>query len=228
MTSLNPYLRISTQMTEVLKQHRGMSEADARARAVELLDNVQIPAARERIDLYPHEFSGGMRQRVMIAMALLCETELLIADEPTTALDVTVQSQILDLLTTLRRELRMAMVLITHNLGVVAGFVDRVAVMYAGRIMEEAGVHDLFAAPSHPYTAALLRSTPDLDDDLDSEIPSIPGQPPNLLERMAGCPFSARCPSVHEACLAAVPMLAGTGRPGQRAACHLIAGRVAP
>src|SRR5690606_35266376 len=129
----NPYLRISTQMTEVLKQHRGMSEADARARAVELLDNVQIPAARERIDLYPHEFSGGMRQRVMIAMALLCEPELLIADEPTTALDVTVQAQTLDLLTTLRRELRMAMVLITYNLGVIAGFVDRVAVMYAGR-----------------------------------------------------------------------------------------------
>jgi oligopeptide transport system ATP-binding protein len=200
MTSLNPYLRISTQMVEVLKLHRGLGGQAARARAIEVLDHVQIPDARGRFDLYPHEFSGGMRQRVMIAMGLLCEPELLIADEPTTALDVTVQAQILKLLDGLRKELGMAVVMITHNLGVIAGFADRVAVMYAGRVVENAPTDDIFGSPRHPYSRALLRSTPNLDDDLAEALPTIPGQPPNLLGSVAGCRFADRCTDVFERC----------------------------
>jgi oligopeptide transport system ATP-binding protein len=173
MTSLNPYLRISRQMTEVLVEHRGMSEQGARRRSLELLDLVGIPAAARRIDLYPHEFSGGMRQRVMIAIALLCDPALLIADEPTTALDVTVQAQILDLLQRLRRETGMAIVLITHDLGVVAGLCERVLVMYAGRIVEDAPALDLFADPQHPYTAGLLGSMPRLDESSSDELRSL-------------------------------------------------------
>jgi oligopeptide transport system ATP-binding protein len=219
MTSLNPYLRISTQMTEVLALHLGMSGNDARKRAIEILDMVQIPDAKNRFHGYPHEFSGGMRQRVMIAMALLCEPELLIADEPTTALDVTVQAQIVRLLATLRKELGTAVVMITHNLGVVAGFVDTVAVMYAGRIVETASADEIFASPQHPYTAALLRSSPNLDDDLSEKLATIPGQPPNLLALPKGCRFADRCPNVFDQCRLEDPQLLTIAASGRQSAC---------
>ncbi len=219
MTSLNPYLRISRQMTEVLVEHQGMSERDARARSIALLDQVGIPAARSRFDRYPHEFSGGMRQRVMIAMALLCQPDLLIADEPTTALDVTVQAQILELLLQLRRDLGMAIVLITHDLGVVAGLAERVMVMYAGRIVEEGPVDAIFAAPQHPYTLGLLRSTPRLEEQVPA-LRTIPGQPPDLQALPPGCAFNDRCPFAFARCLAERPRLRGFA-PGRRKACHL-------
>ncbi|HEX5079786.1 MAG TPA: ABC transporter ATP-binding protein [Geminicoccaceae bacterium] len=219
MTSLNPYLRISRQMTEVLVEHKGMSEQEARRRSIALLEQVGIPAARSRFDLYPHEFSGGMRQRVMIAIALLCEPALLIADEPTTALDVTVQAQILELLLQLKRDLGMAIVLITHDLGVVAGLSERVMVMYAGRIVEEGPVDAIFAAPQHPYTLGLLRSTPRLEEHVET-LRVIPGQPPNLQALPPGCSFHDRCPFVFERCLAERPPLRGFA-PGRTKACHL-------
>jgi oligopeptide transport system ATP-binding protein len=219
MTSLNPYLRISRQMTEVLIEHRGMSAADARAASLRLLDQVGIPDARRRFDLYPHEFSGGMRQRVMIAIALLCQPDLLIADEPTTALDVTVQAQILELLERLRRDLGMAIVLITHDLGVVAGLCERVMVMYAGRIVEQGPIEALFEDPRHPYTLGLLRSMPRLDEGKIAELTAIPGQPPNLQALPEGCAFRDRCRHAFERCLAR-PELLGFG--ARRAkACHL-------
>ncbi|MFO1073544.1 MAG: oligopeptide/dipeptide ABC transporter ATP-binding protein [Geminicoccaceae bacterium] len=220
MTSLNPFLRISRQMTEVLREHKGMSEAQARARAVAMLDLVGIPSAARRLDMYPHEFSGGMRQRVMIAMALLCEPDLLIADEPTTALDVTVQAQILELLARLKRELGMAIALITHDLGVVAGLCDRVMVMYAGRAVELASTHDLFAAPQHPYTKGLLHSMPRLDTAAEQDLATIPGQPPNLQALPAGCVFADRCAYVFERCRAERPGLRACG-PGRLKSCHL-------
>ena len=219
MTSLNPYLRISRQMTEVLIEHRGMSEVDARAASLRLLDQVGIPDARRRFDLYPHEFSGGMRQRVMIAIALLCQPDLLIADEPTTALDVTVQAQILELLQWLRRELGMAIVLITHDLGVVAGLCERVMVMYAGRIVEEGPIEALFEDPRHPYTLGLLRSMPRLDERSAGELTAIPGQPPNLQALPEGCAFRDRCRYAFERCLAR-PELLGFGERRAKA-CHL-------
>ena len=219
MTSLNPYLRISRQMTEVLIEHRGMSEADARAASLRLLDQVGIPDARRRFDLYPHEFSGGMRQRVMIAIALLCQPDLLIADEPTTALDVTVQAQILELLQQLRRELGMAIVLITHDLGVVAGLCERVMVMYAGRIVEQGPIEALFEDPRHPYTLGLLRSMPRLDERRVAELTAIPGQPPNLQALPEGCAFRDRCRYAFERCLAR-PELLGFGERRAKA-CHL-------
>src|ERR671919_1604801 len=219
MTSLNPYLRISRQMTEVLVEHRGMGEQAARRHSIALLDQVGIPAAASRVDLYPHEFSGGMRQRVMIAIALLCEPALLIADEPTTALDVTVQAQILDLLLQLRRELGMAIVLITHDLGVVAGLCERVLVMYAGRIVEEGRIEPIFADPQHPYTVGLLGSMPRLDEATAAELRTIPGQPPNLQALPDGCAFRDRCPFAFERC-AERPALLGFG-PGRAKACHL-------
>jgi oligopeptide transport system ATP-binding protein len=219
MTSLNPYLRISRQMTEVLIEHKGMSAAGARAASLRLLDQVGIPAARRRFDLYPHEFSGGMRQRVMIAIALLCQPDLLIADEPTTALDVTVQAQILELLQELRRELGMAIVLITHDLGVVAGLCERVMVMYAGRIVEEGPIGPLFEDPRHPYTLGLLRSMPRLDDPGAAELTTIPGQPPNLQALPEGCAFRDRCAFAFARCTAR-PRLLEFG-PGRAKACHL-------
>src|SRR5918996_1146704 len=219
MTSLNPYLRISRQMTEVLIEHEGMSEARARAESLRLLDQVGIPAAQSRIDLYPHEFSGGMRPRVMIATALLCRPDLLIADEPTTALDVTVQAQILDLLQALRREFGMAIVLITHDLGVVAGLCERVMVMYAGRIVEQGRIEPIFADPQHPYTVGLLGSMPRLDEATAAELRTIPGQPPNLQALPDGCAFRDRCPFAFERC-AERPALLGFG-PGRAKACHL-------
>jgi oligopeptide transport system ATP-binding protein len=219
MTSLNPYLRISRQMTEVLIEHRGMSEQEARRRSIALLDQVGIPAAASRVDLYPHEFSGGMRQRVMIAIALLCEPALLIADEPTTALDVTVQAQILELLLQLKGELGMAIVLITHDLGVVAGLCERVMVMYAGRIVEDGPVDALFEDPQHPYTQGLLHSMPRLDDAAAS-LTTIAGQPPNLQALPPGCSFNDRCRFAFERCIEERPRLRGFA-PGRSKACHL-------
>jgi oligopeptide transport system ATP-binding protein len=223
MTSLNPYLRVSTQMTEVLRLHRGLSARDARRRAAEMLDLVRIPDAARRLDAYPHELSGGMRQRVMIATALLCRPELLIADEPTTALDVTVQADILDLLAEARWEFGTAIVLITHDLGVVAGLADRVVVTYAGRIVERGPVRDLFHDPRHPYTRALLGCVPRLDADVPDELPAIPGQPPASGDPARGCAFLGRCAEAGDRCRREEPGLRGLdGRdPAARAsACH--------
>ncbi len=219
MTSLNPYLRVSKQMTEVLVQHQHKSEQDARRIAIELLERVQIPEAARRFDQYPHEFSGGMRQRVMIAMALLCQPDLLIADEPTTALDVTVQAQILDLLAQLRDTLNTAIILISHDFGVVAGLCERVAVMYAGRIVETAPVREIFYRPQHPYTRGLLQSLPRLDADDHQELPTIPGQPPNLQSLGEGCAFSERCPLVQPHCLTDRPLLRQIAEDHSKA-CH--------
>ncbi|HEU4826234.1 MAG TPA: ABC transporter ATP-binding protein, partial [Dongiaceae bacterium] len=208
------------QMTEVLETHRGMSQDAALSVAVELLDVVQIPEARRRIQMYPHEFSGGMRQRVMIAMALLCQPELLIADEPTTALDVTVQAQILDLLGKLKRETNMAIALITHDLGVIAGLADRVRVMYAGEIAERAKASPLFKTPQHPYTQGLLRSMPRLDENRINRLQTIGGQPPNLQHLPDGCRFRDRCSYAFDRCAAEKPLLRTIGE-GRAKACHL-------
>ncbi len=198
MTSLNPTLKIGTQITETLRRHFDTSKEDARKRAIELLEEVRIPRASERLDDYPHRFSGGMRQRVMIAIALSCNPRLLIADEPTTALDVTIQAQILDLLDELRREHEMAMILITHDMGVVAEVCDDVAIMYAGQIVEKAAAVDLFGRPEHPYTEALLGALPKLEGD-EAEIragrlTAIPGRPPDLINPPEACRFAPRCP----------------------------------
>ena len=220
MTSLNPYLTINRQLTEVLVTHKGMSEADARKTAIAMLDQVQIPEAARRIDLYPHEFSGGMRQRAMIAMALLCQPELLIADEPTTALDVTVQAQILELIGELRRTSDMALVLITHDLGVIAGLTDRVLVMYAGRVVESAPALDLFHYPQHPYSAGLLKSMPRLDETTHDRLTTIAGQPPNLQRLPSGCSFRDRCANRMDVCQSELPPLRAIG-PERSKACHL-------
>jgi oligopeptide transport system ATP-binding protein len=204
MTSLNPYLRVSRQLTEVLEQHERMGRRQARERALEMLAHVGIPEPERRIDHYPHEFSGGMRQRVMIAMALLCQPQVLIADEPTTALDVTIQAQILDLIRDLRDELGTAVILITHDLGVVAGMAHEVAVMYAGKVVEQASTEELFANPRHPYTLGLLESIPRLDR-AQERLQPIPGRPPSLAALGAGCPFAARCPYVLDRCHAHYP-----------------------
>jgi oligopeptide/dipeptide ABC transporter ATP-binding protein len=196
MTSLNPTFKIGTQITETLHRHFDMSKEDARRRAVELLEEVGIPRAAERLDDYPHQFSGGMRQRVMIAIALSCNPKLLIADEPTTALDVTIQAQILDLLDRLRVEHEMGMILITHDMGVVAEVADDVAVMYAGQIIERASGIDLFERPEHPYTEALLSALPQLEGEgvREGRLTAIPGRPPDLVNPPEGCRFAARCP----------------------------------
>ena len=220
MTSLNPYLRISLQLTEVLVEHQGMSKAEARSKAIDMLDRVGIPEAAARVDLYPHEFSGGMRQRVMIAMALLCEPDLLIADEPTTALDVTIQAQILDLMVELKRELNTSIVMITHDLGVVAGLCDRVMVMYGGRVVETGKVREIFYAPQHPYTQGLLGSMPRLDEAKAEKLHTIPGQPPNLQALPPGCAYQDRCPHVFETCRSERPLLRNLGEL-RRKACHL-------
>ncbi len=217
MTALNPYLRVGLQLTEVLEQHEGASRRAARARAVDMLERVGIPEAARRFDGYPHEMSGGMRQRVMIAMALLCRPEVLIADEPTTALDVTVQAQILDLVRDLRREYGTAVILVTHDLGVVAGVADEVAVMYAGRIVEQAPTAELFARPRHPYTLALLASLPRLQGHKERLRP-IPGRPPALTERAPGCPFAPRCSAAVEVCRREAPASRAVG-PEHRVEC---------
>jgi oligopeptide transport system ATP-binding protein len=220
MTSLNPYLTVERQMTEVLEQHRGLGRREARVRVIAALDAVKIPDAKRRIDFYPHEFSGGMRQRVMIAMALLCEPEVLIADEPTTALDATVQAQIVQLLRELQREHGTAIVMITHDLGVVAGLCDDVMVMYGGRVMEHAPADDIFHRPTHPYTRGLLAALPRLDAG-DGALVSIPGNPPNMNALPPGCPFSSRCRFVEERCVTTMPMLQqlASASPTLRA-CH--------
>ena len=220
MTSLNPYLTVKRQMTEVLEAHRGMSQDAALATATQMLDIVQIPEAKRRVHMFPHEFSGGMRQRVMIAMALLCEPELLIADEPTTALDVTVQAQILDLLAKLKRETGMAIALITHDLGVIAGLADRVMVMYAGEVAERAKSGPLFHAPQHPYTQGLLRSMPRLDEVRAHRLQTIGGQPPNLQRLPQGCTFRDRCVYAFDRCAAERPALRPV-QEGRAKACHL-------
>jgi oligopeptide transport system ATP-binding protein len=206
MTSLNPYMRVVDQMTEVLTLHSGMSKSTARAECLRMLDAVRIPDAAARIDMYPHEFSGGMRQRVMIAMALLCKPRLLIADEPTTALDVTVQAQIIALLADVRRDFGTAIILITHDLGIVAGTCDRTMVMYGGRMMEAGLTTDLFAAPSHPYTMGLLQAVPRLDRD-DDRLRTIAGEPPNMTGLPPGCPFSPRCTLKQPRCAEVMPPL---------------------
>jgi oligopeptide/dipeptide ABC transporter ATP-binding protein len=196
MTSLNPTLKIGLQITEVLDRHYGMSKDEAKRRAIDLLEEVQIPRAAERLDDYPHRFSGGMRQRVMIAIALACNPKLLIADEPTTALDVTVQAQVLDLLEDLREEHDMALVIITHDMGVVAEVADEVAVMYAGQIVEQASGQDLFDRPEHPYTEALLGALPELEGEnvREGRLVAIPGRPPDLIDPPEACRFGPRCP----------------------------------
>jgi oligopeptide transport system ATP-binding protein len=217
MTSLNPYMRVIDQMAEVLTLHAGVSKSQARAECLRMLDAVRIPDAAARIDMYPHEFSGGMRQRVMIAMALLCKPRLLIADEPTTALDVTVQAQIIALLDDVRRNFGTAIILITHDLGIVAGTCDRTMVMYGGRMMEAGPTTDLFAAPSHPYTLGLLQAVPRLDRD-DDRLRTIAGEPPNMTGLPAGCPFSPRCGWQMPTCTDAIPPLLPTGN--RLRACH--------
>jgi oligopeptide transport system ATP-binding protein len=221
MTSLNPYLKVSTQMVEVLRLHKGMDRGTARRRAVEMLDLVRIPEASRRLDMYPHEFSGGMRQRVMIAMALLCSPDLLIADEPTTALDVTVQAAILDLMGDLKREFNTSIVLITHDLGVIAGLADRVMVMYGGRVIETGEVRDIFYRPGHPYTQALLNSMPRIDSDTMEDLPTIPGQPPNLQHLPPGCSFHDRCVKRFDRCVVEIPALIPLPGVSRSAACHL-------
>ncbi|MGW5851583.1 ABC transporter ATP-binding protein [Streptomyces sp. NPDC055254] len=206
LSSLNPVLSVGAQLGEMYEVHRGMSRKDARRKAVELMDRVKIPAAKERVGDYPHQFSGGMRQRIMIAMALALEPSLIIADEPTTALDVTVQAQVMDLLAELRRELNMGLILITHDLGVVADVADKIAVMYAGRIVEAAPVDAIYRAPAHPYTRGLLDSIPRLDQK-GQELYAIKGLPPNLLAIPPGCAFNPRCPMAGAACRAEVPPL---------------------
>ena len=205
MTSLNPYLKISSQMTEVLTLHKGLSYKDALNHSIQMLEHVKISDAKNRINLYPHEFSGGMRQRVMIAMTLLTKPKILIADEPTTALDVTVQAQILQLLKELRREMGMTIIFITHDMGVVANLCDRVNVMYGGWLMETASIIEIFNKPAHPYTQALLSAIPSLDADVD-KLKTIAGEPPNLLNLSTGCPFQMRCESVNEACSNTIPL----------------------
>ena len=219
MTSLNPYLTVERQMTEVLQFHKGLDRKSARARSVELLDAVKIPEAASRITMYPHEFSGGMRQRVMIAMALLCEPELLIADEPTTALDVTVQAQILALLRDLQRDFGTAIVMITHDLGVVAGLCDEVMVLYGGRVMEQGAAERIFYSASHPYTVGLLKAIPRLDAD-DATLVAIPGAPPNMARPPLGCPFNERCALASADCETLPALQAAVDHPGVLRACH--------
>jgi oligopeptide transport system ATP-binding protein len=220
MTSLTPHLRISRQLSEVLVIHKGMSERDARARALQMLDRVKIPDAKRRLDQYPHEFSGGMRQRVMIAMALICEPELLIADEPTTALDVTVQAQILELMQEISAQGNMSIVMITHDLGVVAGLCNRVMVMYAGEFCETGPVDNAFHNPQHPYARGLVSSIPRLDRAGETRLTAIPGQPPNLQRLPKGCTFQERCEFVFDRCIAERPRLTEFAQ-GRAKACHL-------
>ncbi|MEV7022039.1 ABC transporter ATP-binding protein [Kitasatospora sp. NPDC093558] len=226
LSSLNPVMTVGAQLGEMFRVHRGASKKEAREKAIELMERVRIPAARQRVGDYPHQFSGGMRQRIMIAMALSMEPDLIIADEPTTALDVTVQAQVMDLLAELQAEYNMGLILITHDLGVVADVADKIAVMYAGRIVETAPVRELYANPAHPYTKGLLRSIPRLDQK-GQELYAIKGLPPNLLKVPAGCAFNPRCDVATDLCRTEIPALHqvtdkdGKELTGRRSACHL-------
>ncbi|KOG91066.1 ABC transporter ATP-binding protein [Streptomyces varsoviensis] len=225
LSALNPVLSVGYQLGEMFRVHQGLSRKDAKAKSIELMDRVRIPAAKARVNDYPHQFSGGMRQRIMIAMALALEPDLIIADEPTTALDVTVQAQIMDLLAELQREYNMGLILITHDLGVVADVADKIAVMYAGRIVENAPVHELYKRPAHPYTRGLLDSIPRLDQK-GQELYAIKGLPPNLQHIPAGCAFNPRCTMAQDVCRTDVPVLHqvterdGAELPGRGSACH--------
>ncbi|MGH8252529.1 MAG: ABC transporter ATP-binding protein [Steroidobacteraceae bacterium] len=218
MSALNPYLAIGTQLIEGARRQLQLGRRAALARAAELLSLVQIDAPTERLRCYPHELSGGMRQRVLIAMALMCDPEILLLDEPTTALDVTVQAQVLEVLRGVRERSGVAMLFVTHDLGALASMADRVAVMYGGRIVELSPAPELYASPLHPYSAGLLRSLPRLDLPLPARLPSIPGQPPDLAALPPGCAFAPRCPLVHERCIAVPPLRAVTD--GHVVACH--------
>ncbi|WP_435125765.1 ABC transporter ATP-binding protein [Actinacidiphila sp. bgisy144] len=218
LSSLNPVLSVGEQLGEMFRVHHKASRKDARAKAIELMERVRIPAARERVKQYPHQFSGGMRQRVMIAMALALEPDLIIADEPTTALDVTVQAQVMELLAELQREYNMGLILITHDLGVVADVADKIAVMYAGRIVETSPVHDIYRAPAHPYTKGLLDSIPRLDRK-GQELYAIKGLPPNLLHIPPGCAFHPRCPRAQAVCRTDEPPLYRVSQ-DRASACH--------
>jgi oligopeptide/dipeptide ABC transporter ATP-binding protein len=219
MTSLNPVLTIGRQLTETVEQHRGLDRGAAEKRAVELLQLVGIADPRRRLKQYPHQLSGGMRQRVMIAIALSCDPKLIIADEPTTALDVTIQAQILELMRELTRRLDVALIIITHNLGMVARYAQRVNVMYAGRIVESGSAADIYRAPRHPYTIALLRSVPRLDRPRQARLDPVEGQPPDLTRLDAGCAFRPRCRFAAEACAHARPPLEPADAGGHVAAC---------
>ncbi|MFI6482312.1 ABC transporter ATP-binding protein [Nonomuraea sp. NPDC050663] len=206
LSSLNPVFTVGWQISEMFRVHRGMNKREAMKKAVELMERVRIPAAKQRVNDYPHQFSGGMRQRIMIAMAIALDPEVLIADEPTTALDVTVQAQIMELLADLQRESNMGLILITHDLGVVADVADKIAVMYGGRIVENAPVHDIYKSPAHPYTKGLLESIPRVDLK-GQELYAIKGLPPNLLDMPSGCAFNPRCPYRQDNCVTDVPPL---------------------
>jgi oligopeptide transport system ATP-binding protein len=218
MTSLNPFMRVSKQLMEVTQLHLGHTRKEAREHAIKMLEHVGIPDARERVDSYPHEFSGGMRQRVMIAMALSCEPELLIADEPTTALDVTIQAQILELIKRLKAETGASVILITHDLGVVAGMTDHIIVMYAGKVFEQAATTELFERPANPYTRGLLRSVPDPTDE-QGQLYQIPGLPPDVAHLPPGCPFAPRCDRAEEICRREFPPNVQV-TPGHYSLCH--------
>jgi peptide/nickel transport system ATP-binding protein/oligopeptide transport system ATP-binding protein len=222
MTSLNPVQRIGRQIMEQIQEHEGLPDTQARERTIELLDRVGIPRARERIDNYPHEFSGGMRQRVMIALALSCSPSILIADEPTTALDVTIQAQILQRMRELREETGAAVILVTHDLGVVADIADRIAVMYAGRIVEEGTLDEIFYDPQHPYTWGLLGSITRVDKPRPQRLPAIAGLPPSLADRPEGCHFRPRCPHEFAECRKVPPLeVRVQGSPDHRDRCWL-------
>jgi oligopeptide transport system ATP-binding protein len=226
LSALNPVHSVGAQIAEMFIVHRKSGRKEAKAKAIELMERVRIPSAKARYGDYPHQFSGGMRQRIMIAMALALNPDLIIADEPTTALDVTVQAQVMDLLAELRRESGMGLVLITHDLGVVADVADKIAVMYAGRIVETAPVHDLYRAPAHPYTRGLLDSIPRLEDRNGRRLHAITGLPPVLTDIPRGCPFNPRCPLARDRCRTESPPLyevtdaAGAPAPGRGSACH--------
>lgn len=225
MTSLNPYVRVSDQMTEVLVHHQGLSKSDALKQSISMLDAVRIPDASNRIRMYPHEFSGGMRQRVMIAMSLLCRPKLLIADEPTTALDVTVQAQIMQLLADLQKDFGMSIILITHDLGVVAGNSDNMLVMYGGEIMEIGKTESLYSKPTHPYTQGLMSAVPRLNDS-EERLITIPGNPPNMMKPPEGCPFSPRCNYSNDKCSNVSPILSCVDKSGHYRACHVEVERI--
>ncbi|MBT3360918.1 MAG: ABC transporter ATP-binding protein, partial [Rhodospirillales bacterium] len=221
LSSLNPVFTVGWQLSEMVRVHLGASKQEADERALELLERVGIPSVRDRFDDFPHQFSGGMRQRVIIAMALAVDPALVIADEPTTALDVTVEAQILDLLKKLQREQGLGLILITHSMGVVAEIADHVSVMYAGRVVETGTVRDVFARPAHPYTLGLLTSIAHVGET-DRRLVPIPGQPPDLAHIPSGCAFHPRCPFATERCTSEIPDLREAGGPGRARACHVL------